>query len=218
MLKDSKILDLRSTIAYHRQRLKGAVSIPLNSLSDRWFELPNKQTSLIIMLPKLLGQVDCTEWKEPICIHNVLSHIKLRGWNITSIFVDDTDEVVINCLHQPSIPNPIVYTWKEAKEWHLIDDMPPPNPMPFLFSPSSFLEEQISRIESTLTNSNYWMCDIGCGSGRDLAWILARNSYWSVCGVDDWYGALERTSQLLNSRQFPSNRARLIRAQFKSNG
>lgn len=63
--------------------------------------------------------------------------------------------------------------------------------------------------------------DIGCGSGRDLAWLATRNSIlrvphsadeqvmdvrvaWECVGLDSWHGALQRAAEVLALGEVPA--------------
>ncbi|RKP05889.1 hypothetical protein THASP1DRAFT_32283 [Thamnocephalis sphaerospora] len=235
-----RLLDVRSLDCYCQRRLQGAVSVPLSELSERWSELPSKQTAFALMLPgpgvsrvielaKAEAAADdkTAAWQEQPCVDTILQQLRLRGWMPSHLFYDHSDETGLDAL------------WEAAGELGLLVEAPPSSPAPFLFSPSPFLEEQAPRIEAALhamyaakedsdSDANtgtrrFSMCDIGCGSGRDVAWMLTRtlpesNGGWSACAVDNWRGALGRTGQLLASRAFGPDRARLARASFQSSG
>jgi SAM-dependent methyltransferase len=73
---------------------------------------------------------------------------------------------------------------------------------PWLFSPARALSNDIRVIEEALEPSRgrrMRALDVGCGSGRDIAWLAARGGgqLWHVVGLDSWFSALVRAQELL---------------------
>jgi 2-polyprenyl-3-methyl-5-hydroxy-6-metoxy-1,4-benzoquinol methylase len=173
----------------------------------------------------------------------VLEQLRVRGWTPAVVFWD-----------QPAL-------WSAAASLELVDNTraSASEEIRYLFSPCPFLEEQAARIEAALLSVNatitnpsnvsipLWLCDVGCGSGRDVAWMLARTGqqqqqqeqqllstdmsnsckqqqdrsvsfHWNACAIDAWQGAVTRTGQLLASRCFTPERAHIVRAQFQPDG
>ncbi|KAI9598715.1 hypothetical protein BDF19DRAFT_431210 [Syncephalis fuscata] len=234
-----RLMDARTEEQFEKQHLQHAISIPYNQLNMRWFELPSRQASFALLLPMQEKDLDERE--------SVLGQLRVRGWDPLVILWDE-----------PSL-------WQIATAMGLLAKPAGTEPIRFLFSPSPFLEEQIPGIEMLLIESamlrlaesgsnndtctptqfKFRLCDVGCGSGRDVAWMLARsrdnytyigdaanvhaplftqfhmqkyNFCWSACAIDAWQGAVTRTCQLLMSRQFTTTRAQVVRAQFQPDG
>jgi SAM-dependent methyltransferase len=62
-----------------------------------------------------------------------------------------------------------------------------------IFQPSPFLQRHIDQLESTLPSQCVCL-DVGCGSGRDIAFLMRRG--WHAWALDAQAGAMERVKQL----------------------
>jgi hypothetical protein len=166
-----RVMDTRSKEQFEQQQqLLYSVSIPYNELDIHWSELPSRNSPFALLLPIQERNVDENE--------SVLYKLRVRGWMPTIVLWD-----------QPLL-------WSVATSMGLVvrhTDIATRS-IQFLFTPCPFLEEQIPRIERLLVesalkkannlNTNvlvrpslfFQLCDVGCGSGRDVAWMLARSS------------------------------------------
>ncbi|KAI7879760.1 S-adenosyl-L-methionine-dependent methyltransferase [Lichtheimia hyalospora FSU 10163] len=98
-----------------------------------------------------------------------------RGWQCPWVFSDEDEEL-----------------W--TSDTTLVE-YGPPSQRWLLFQPCPFLARQINDIESRLNNDTRTCLDIGCGSGRDVAWLMASRG-WHVYALDSSHGAVERTQAL----------------------
>ncbi|GAB5585535.1 hypothetical protein Unana1_00435 [Umbelopsis nana] len=100
-----------------------------------------------------------------------------------------------------------------------------------MFSPCSILEQSIGSIEEELLKSRnpsasheaFSCLDIGCGSGRDLAWLLSRISttgspLWQAAAVDASDGAVKRTRALCDDMGLSKQLLGSINAKILANG
>ena len=73
-----------------------------------------------------------------------------------------------------------------------------------LFKPSPVLGAWVDWIESEMSRDISYaegnsVLDIGCGSGRDMGFLAAREFPWIVNGLDNWDKALERAEIMVKS-------------------
>lgn len=71
-----------------------------------------------------------------------------------------------------------------------------------LFRPSPVLEAWISLIEQSLRDQGRFrgsVLDVGCGSGRDMGFLVSREYEWHVTGMDNWSKAVERSEVMVKS-------------------
>ena len=74
--------------------------------------------------------------------------------------------------------------------------------MEILFRPSPVLGAWIAWIEEGLVERGWGrgrVLDVGCGSGRDLGFLVSRDFEWFVSGVDNWTKAVERAEVMVKS-------------------
>ncbi|KAI9262144.1 hypothetical protein BDA99DRAFT_537491 [Phascolomyces articulosus] len=96
-----------------------------------------------------------------------------HGWQCPFVFREDDDVF-----------------WTEAEHYE-----EPTTPKPWLlFKPCPFLMQHMEWIEKE--TQQHRCLDIGCGSGRDVAWLLSRPPLWKVYALDSLKGAVERTHTL----------------------
>lgn len=68
-----------------------------------------------------------------------------------------------------------------------------------LFQPSPFLSHHIELLEQQQDKSSWTCLDVGCGSGRDIGWLLSRNKKWRACAFDYLAGAMVRTDLVVRN-------------------
>jgi SAM-dependent methyltransferase len=196
-------LDLRNPTAYKRQRIVPSTNIPLVDLEKRCSELPAKQTPFAVMEP--LDAKGATQW------------LFDRGWNCPWVFWEgDFDQNV--------------ELWTDLASLQLAESTP--NEQSWLmFNPAPILEESIASIEQSLksrTNNSELQkrlscLDIGCGSGRDLAWLLSRKAVdgspiWRATAVDSSHGATNRTSTICENMGLSDQLDGAVNAKVAANG
>ncbi|ORX95424.1 hypothetical protein K493DRAFT_315001 [Basidiobolus meristosporus CBS 931.73] len=128
---------------------------------------------------------------------------RLQEWTITEAFANTPE------------------FWAAAEELGVVAEGPERS-VNLLFSPCPFLEENIEEIEDRLVkgtrSETLSCCDVGCGSGRDVAWLCSRSKVsWSAHAADSWLGSLNRTRQLANSLNL-SEKVTTCGARFTSEG
>ncbi|KAI8883162.1 hypothetical protein K501DRAFT_250040 [Backusella circina FSU 941] len=196
-------LDLRSKQEYRNRHLIPSTNIPLQQLSVRQAELPLKHIPFAIV--------------EPANSKNGSSWLIDRGWTCPWVFSENNT------------------FWEQAKKKELVEtdntdalcQHSVKKPW-FLFQPSPFLEENIQLIENGLSsrkNGATWTClDLGCGSGRDIGWILARNKYvlsnakWRVSAIDSQLGSILHTESMINNLDERESLDMLAQAKLMSDG
>jgi len=164
------VVDLRSPDEFANRHISGACSLPLDQLEKRMFELP-PPGEWPVQLVGSREQLDCAQ-----------ALLSPRGW--------DMDEIDVNS--EPS--------WLDGYPTQVGADECLPSP----YQPNSFLSAALDAIdfgEDALVSEGL-VLDLGCGGGRDavhLATALkARAPRWTVIGVDNHGGALERGRALAN--------------------
>ncbi|KAI9140919.1 hypothetical protein BKA69DRAFT_1125284 [Paraphysoderma sedebokerense] len=84
---------------------------------------------------------------------------------------------VIASMRLPFEPNPVLRFWCEKITQHL--------------------NQTLAVIPSDSHDSNYTCLDLGCGAGRDVAWLLHQYPSWGAIAVDSWKGSIDRVNTLL---------------------
>lgn len=181
-------LDLRSPSAYKRRHFVPSTNIPWSQLSLRCAELPPKSVPFAVVEPTGQTTGSCIAW------------LQQHGWQCPWVFHEDellNDTFWVDACRQG---------WAQDLEKSIIpNNRAWPGKPWLLFQPCPFLANQIDRIEQSLSNSKppgtLLKClDIGCGSGRDVAWLLSRPlSRWKVYAIDSLRGAVERTAALASN-------------------
>ncbi|KAI8139127.1 S-adenosyl-L-methionine-dependent methyltransferase [Fennellomyces sp. T-0311] len=117
-----------------------------------------------------------------------------HGWQCPYVFQEDDDAF-----------------WTAAQRYIQPDPMPP-KPW-LLFKPCPFLTQHMDWIEK---KSGRTCLDIGCGSGRDVAWLLSRG--WNVYALDSLKGAVERTQQLAQNMGVDDRLLACVQAKIMADG
>ncbi|KAG0171724.1 hypothetical protein DFQ28_002431 [Apophysomyces sp. BC1034] len=180
-------LDLRAITEYQARHFVPSTNIPWSQLRQRCAELPPKRLPFAVVEPA--DARGCASW--------LVEH----GWQCPWVFWEGE-------CNTPFWTDACEAGWAEretmTKQW-------------LLFSPCPFLAANIDMIERDFGNSKAQCLDIGCGSGRDTAWLLSRNRAWQITALDSLRGAVERTETLaahLGSR----DRLKVVQAKIMANG
>ncbi|KAJ3186049.1 hypothetical protein HDU85_000963 [Gaertneriomyces sp. JEL0708] len=167
------LLDLRLPQSYVVCRVSPSYNIPHVELVARVSELPPRHITLRVVIG------DDEDEYQP-----ALTFLVSRGWLLKQILPESR-------LAQG------------LEEYEFVRGIPPP-PLAItpLFFPTPFLPQVIKAIEAEVpVHIVPSVLDLGCGSGRDLAYVLS--SYlrggrpWAGLGVDCWKGAVTRAQMLL---------------------
>ncbi|ORZ03051.1 S-adenosyl-L-methionine-dependent methyltransferase [Syncephalastrum racemosum] len=113
----------------------------------------------------------------PFSNHPALTWLPEHGWDCTWVFD----------ASQPPF-------WEAAEMYGLVCRGPDEGPPALLFRPCPFLAAQLPLIQAAKNGTSLSCLDIGCGSGRDTAYLLTRG--WHVDAIDSLPNAVERTLQL----------------------
>ncbi|PWN36216.1 uncharacterized protein FA14DRAFT_161032 [Meira miltonrushii] len=182
------VLDLRKLDqSEHNGRIESALCIEdgLHGLKERFSWLPprNKKQDG----QDRLGTNASGKSLVVLCNVDELQDVKvaLEGWDVAG-FITENDTLF----------------WKEATKCGLVkinadnDDVPD-----LLFEPSQLARivvEKLERSQEECETSPVTLLDLGCGAGRDLAWI-ARNlsSGWRLSGIDNLHSIVRRARLLV---------------------
>jgi SAM-dependent methyltransferase len=192
-------LDLRSAEAYSEAHLVPSTSIPLDTLESRFSQLP----------PKNAGNSFLVVTHKQALLHDlpVGELLTARGWRVDGVIElpqVSMEETAIEKFWEYTGTMGVFGSGKEGAE--------------LLFKPSPVLGAWIDWIEEDIAvhNPPLLACsalDFGCGSGRDMGFLVAREFPWSVNGLDSWEKALERAEIMVKSIN-PSLLNRLIHAKI----
>lgn len=130
------------------------------------------------------------------CRGECLPWLQERGWQCPWIFSDDDEELW-------TADTTLVEHGSPSQRW-------------LLFRPCPFLERHIDLIESRLTDHKTCL-DIGCGSGRDVAWLMASRG-WHVYALDSSNGAVERTQALAEHMGVKDHLVKTMQAKVMADG
>ncbi|KAJ1657187.1 hypothetical protein IWQ61_003372 [Dispira simplex] len=184
---DTKLLDFRPIRDYKQYHLYPSVNFPDPSFdSQRLFELPAKTVSLDVLVPKdPLGQ--------PYLTPALLLYDK--GWLVDHIvFVQDSCVPPDSTLEDVAAVKPMESDpgWSLAQklgvlahDGYLCNGVLDEGHH-VLFDPCPSLRRSIAQIEAALKqikgDKDRTVCDLGCGSGRDLVWLCTR--HWRRSNVE----------------------------------
>ena len=175
------LFDLRPSNLFDKRRLAHSnlvvVSIPLEYLKKRSFELPNRHLEFSILLEEsgleealtfFLGQ-KFHDRKRPG-----------KPWKVTDILVD-----------HPAL-------WKQAEDLGLSfeGENDPPFPLPRLWKPNPMVENVLLKcLQNRPSHGSLQVWDLASGAGRDVAFLaeqlLAADNAYEVWGWDHRYNETE---------------------------
>ncbi|KAJ1675476.1 hypothetical protein EV182_001190 [Spiromyces aspiralis] len=194
------VIDVRPSDLYKQSHLKNSLSLPWDEDPyNRLFELPPKNTTPIYVVGANTAMLD-----EPVRL------LTSRGWQIvhTIIWAADTPSESL----RPFIEN-----------GHHIEGG---CRYTMVCQPLRFLSSHIEAIEAALCEraggeavKTWRALDIGCGSGRDMAFLALRGIAaslargWDVTGIDSVPGCVSRCLQFA-ARLGISDRMRAVRGRF----
>ena len=176
-------LDVRPAEAYTKAHLVPSTSIPLNTLESRFSQLPPKSPANSFLL---VTEANALFHGQPIG-----ELLAARGWDVEAVLaLPSNEDEELEAFWEYTRTMNIFGIGKEGAE--------------LLFKPSPVLGAWIEWIEREVFNHNLSSMkksalDVGCGSGRDLGFLAARDFPWSITGLDNWEKALERAEIMVKS-------------------
>ncbi|ORZ40674.1 hypothetical protein BCR44DRAFT_36543 [Catenaria anguillulae PL171] len=207
--------------------IPGAFPFPVNQYAWRqsvpWFLFPEKSIPFDVIVPNPLQDID--ESKSDLPSHFallsadyathpwstgpppasapppcktaalILRHLVQGGWTIRTVFVATSSFLA-------SIPSS------------------PESAIRLPFDPSPIITESASLVLKTQPARPLRICDLGCGAGRDLAFLL--HTYPSsliahATAVDNWKGSIDRVTQVASMLGFTARLA-AVRAECRAMG
>lgn len=213
------LVDLRSQDEYLTRRLTGAACIPLVELTRNMYLLPDKTEPFSVLVPVLHPPSSYEEHLKGV--GSVREFLESRGWTGLQVVLVD-DEGLWACARSLGVlEGP---TSRALLNRRLLT----------LYKPASILQQNIAYVEeqliggsctrstrdNDLVTSTFACLDVGCGSGRNGAWLLGRQFTandvsskcfpglrWKVVGVDFWLGALLRAQKLVEKAEVDQDQA-----------
>ncbi|EEB06390.1 hypothetical protein SJAG_01434 [Schizosaccharomyces japonicus yFS275] len=187
-----KCLDTRDAHEFTRCHIQNSVNIHYSKLQHLWFQLPAKQVPLVVVEDGIHG-ID--ENEQGTCG----SQLKDRGW----------------LVEKSIIANESLWNW--CRENGFLEEG---TSKQVLFSPSPHLAAVIDKIETAFApKKTARVLDIGCGSGRDLAWLCFRSKFqWMVSALDAEKRAINRFTDFFEQLNLESRVEDACVAKVDQNG
>lgn len=177
LLKGDKVgvIDLRRRESFDRKHIRHSLHIPgLQGLYSRfsWLPPPKRENRLGAAAPLLA-----------ICYREDEKELRslLSRWNVIKVIHADDDVF-----------------WNKAKQEDLVVKLSKEDEPTLLFEPSPLVELAVSACEKDQKHSStYTVIDLGCGAGRDIAWIVRKSkATWLATGLDNLYATIQRATLL----------------------
>mmetsp|Transcript_30213 Transcript_30213/g.55200 ORF Transcript_30213/g.55200 Transcript_30213/m.55200 type:complete len:510 (-) Transcript_30213:79-1608(-) len=249
------IIDLRPECLFLVKRLKDSYNVPFSELSSKLFLLPDKDLNISVVVSTPISSDVSEDYLTNI--EEYRNYLAERGWkNVINVYLDDStlwnisdtlklleiggdiQQLRRRWLFQPAelLQQEVERIETERYQMNLVSKSMLPNisiKESLLTASSPNLSRQAS-IPLVLD-----VLDIGCGSGRDCAWLLSRDSkiackpffnpigpkqdelfaslLWRVTALDAWPGALERLHAVACHACVPTDQLRLVHAQAEFN-
>lgn len=187
----SLLLDIRKNPDYF---IKNSTWISIVEINDRWSELPIKWRKFSVLVSDSSSSYD-----DEI---DFLASLMKKGWLLdyqfksTSIFFKNCQKLNLICK------------FEEIK-------------LNILFDPNFYLKSQLAKIQNALSCAEKFewkVMDLGCGSGRDLAYLSIQSPKWKCYGIDSWKGSISRCQQLFTNLSLENQLQKLYLMKFMSDG
>ncbi|KAG2499875.1 hypothetical protein HYH03_002166 [Edaphochlamys debaryana] len=186
------LIDLRSAEAFMASRLSNSCHVPLDELVPRMFLLPDRTTPLALLVEGppaetlVHGAAAPGGAKEDI---QVAAFLRSRGWTV-ALCAQATPELLraaaeAGLLEEGGDPAALRRRWPFQPSRLLLRQVGPIEEM----LARSWLESQdhqqpgaepgpsgVDKAEDGARRLRLRVLDVGCGSGRDLAWLATRES------------------------------------------
>jgi SAM-dependent methyltransferase len=189
-------LDLRPSKSYEKQHLVPSTSIPLETLEQRFSQLPPRTSNLPFLLVTEPGSRFNGQPPGDL--------LRARGWSVQDVLeLPTVDDEIMEAFWEYVQTMGVLGIGKEGTE--------------LLFTPSPVLAAWVEWIEDTLPRREGTMLDIGCGSGRDMGFLASRDIPWFVSGLDNWDQAVKRAEIMVKSINSDSLRE-VIHAEIQDSG
>ncbi|PNH12419.1 hypothetical protein TSOC_000673 [Tetrabaena socialis] len=238
------LIDLRDASSFMQSRLRDSYNVPLEFLVPRMFLLPDRTTPLRLVTgaaPEartVCGAASAGGAKEDV---DVSAFLTSRGWQVVAVLAASPevlraaaelgllesggDELALRrrWLFQPS---QLLVQQVGVVERMLADARAPGGGAEDVGHRAPLAGDAARGGGPTAEPAPAAPCvtlrmlDLGCGSGRDLAWLSARSVLlppscrpgggsagvrvaWECVGLDSWHGALARCSDVLSLAEIP---------------
>ncbi|KAJ3107792.1 hypothetical protein HDU97_003140 [Phlyctochytrium planicorne] len=255
----SPILDIRpdpGIICDHcnrNKRLTKSAHVAIDDVLNRTAELPDRTEPWAILAPaRCPANCRSTETSSCFTPEKLVDVLLERGWWKDLKFVPSTTPE--GALFASNSQRPILYDdeafWQHARAVGRWDGSATVAQDKFvLFKPCPLLEETLPIIEESLIemkrgemaageipppnqNIRFRCLDMGCGAGRDLAYLAVRSGnssgtennqtlgqwHWEIVGMDWISDILERARAIFRNLEIEASRFRFVRSKFRLDG
>jgi SAM-dependent methyltransferase len=233
-----RIIDFRPSEDYQRCHIQSSFHLPLTQFGLRkdfpWFILPEKSIPFSIIIPSksehdgtakdlertLFAQSYDEKFEFPVNrqaqtlkIMLIIRHLIQSDWQLTNVFIAcDAFWKSIPSHHLVTTPLAAVVPCSGSI-------IRPETILPFIPS-----EAVVSSMPYILSDPQFpkhsaTVMDLGCGAGRDLAWILHHypGQFGQAIALDAWKGSCDRTFQLFHLLNMLS-KLQILRVELKEHG
>ncbi|KAI8336328.1 hypothetical protein BC941DRAFT_514503 [Chlamydoabsidia padenii] len=185
-------LDIRTPQEFKLNHLQPSTNIPFDQLKKRMAELPPKHIPFALVT---FSNYTSTTTTTTFGAKKVKRYIDKES-------LDEGEHWLLEHGWQPHYvfrPGQDPCFWPKARLVECDDDEPQVNKPWILYQPHALLKDYMDLIVKTLGGQGRHILDIGCGSGRDLTWLLLHQPTWYATGVDHLAGAQERFASMTRS-------------------
>ncbi|KAJ3124682.1 hypothetical protein HK098_000921 [Nowakowskiella sp. JEL0407] len=227
----SIILDIRHETSTFSQRLNTSICIPISELRNRMSELPDKHALIYLIYDESTSEVieflHSRGWINMVQINASEANF----WEKVTMEVPGTvvsgEKSVAECARIGYLPLQFLLDWINRIELELLSDFIAKYTDDGNLIKGESLDGELSETEIPV---EFRVCDVGCGSGRDLNWICSRDlrgesttqnvnsrrftCKWMGYGLDSWKGSLARTTNLSQRLGIPPKRLKVYQTEF----
>lgn len=192
------VLDARPEQLYLQQRLAGAANLPLQNLTTRCYLLPDKTTPFVVVIPSDRDYAVTTDQsKHDSAAQGTCTNVYLKGAASLEEFLSSRGWTAVSC-YLPDVPE----LWAAARQLSVLEEGLQADSEQLsrrcMFAPSGLLAASIDAVEAALLDQVQQQrlqqrlagdstvlraLDVGCGSGRDVAWLASRQPAVTAAAV-----------------------------------
>lgn len=192
------VLDARPEHLYLQQRLAGAANLPLHNLTPRCYLLPDKTTPFVVVVPSDTDYVvTADQSKHGSAAQGTCTTVYLKGAASLEEFLSSRGWTAVSCYFH-DVPE----LWAAARQLSVLEEGLQADSEQLsrrcLFAPSGLLAASIDAVEAALMDQIQQRqlqqhlpgdrhvlraLDVGCGSGRDVAWLASRQPAVAAAAV-----------------------------------